>query len=57
MFRFKERFQFVMKTGFETVALKMYGRRELEHEFEIASFLLKLPEYLVRLVDQRDHIE
>jgi hypothetical protein len=50
VYRFKEKFPFVMATGFEDVKIAVYGVQE-QDEFEISHFKLKLPDYLVKLVD------
>jgi hypothetical protein len=42
-----------METGFEDVKVTVYDSEEQE----LSHFKLKLPDYLVKLVDQRDHIE
>jgi hypothetical protein len=56
VFIFKEKFTFVLKTGFEELQVKVYSVSNNE-EKEEESFALRLSDQLVTLVDQRDHIK
>ena len=53
---FKEKFTFVLKTGFEELQVKVYSVSNNE-EKEEESFSLKMADHLFTLIDQRDHIK
>lgn len=46
-----------MITGVEDLRLKFYGIDKNDEEMELSFFKFSIPDYLVKLVDQRDHIE
>ena len=55
-FKFKERFTFVLKTGFETFTLKVILLQNNEENL-FDEYSIKVSDLLVKLLDQRDHIE
>ncbi|CDW78714.1 UNKNOWN [Stylonychia lemnae] len=54
---FKEKFQFILKTGLEQLQIKLYSVDQSNHEKEQSAYIYKVSDKLKYLIDQRDHVE
>eukprot|EP00347_Sterkiella_histriomuscorum_P000220 403376721 len=56
IFKFIEKFSLTLQTGTDTFKINFYSIDDQQNEKEQCSFQIKVIDYLLELVDQRDHI-